>query len=205
MRTIKTIFIFIFLFLTNFVYANTFEYTSLIEVDSQESNKIQINLDGDYSLSLPDDFGFWTDIKKNKYFESKLIVFQKIYPNEEEKGHTLHVQFLNLTKAGVKEFKKAEDYIALIKTTTKSRRDKFESKKLQSQLIDGREFSGLQYISTISGSIEEGIIYASLKDTNILIVRVQEIDQYRLSLAKMVAYALTLRNSIENTDNEPLL
>lgn len=185
--------------------ANALEFTPLDSILPVEEGLIRLNIDNRYSLEISDQFNYWTDIKSTQYFESKLIVFQKKYAENSASAHMLHVQFLNLTDQGIELFKSSRDYLNLVKTSIAARRNTFDFKMLKSKTIAERRFTGLQYVSTIHETLEEGIVYVSLVGNEILVLRAQELDEFRSFLPKLWLYAESLVGNIKNTDNEPLL
>ena len=94
---------------TSAVTAADLEFTEVEEYTPRNDDLVSLNLDGRYSITLPGEFQYWTDTAVHQYFQSRLLVFKKFYPGDEEKAHMLHVQFLALSETGAGLFKNAQD------------------------------------------------------------------------------------------------
>ncbi len=180
------------------------EFTDLKQGEKLGESLINLNIEGKYTLTVADDYGYWIDVKETPYFGSKLYVFEKSYEANEEHAHMLHFQIISLTKEGQALIKTAADYIAIVEASTKKSRDSYKSQAIDKRTIAGREFEGIQYVSTINGNVEEGAVFVTKVGTQFLVLRAQELNEYRSSLGQLIAYASTLVEGVENADTDPL-
>ena len=184
------------LFLSARVLAGAATYTELtISPLVPKESDFEFGLNDALSITISDGFRHWSEEKSLDVFRAETHVLLLPYSEGGDTGHIIHVQVVRLTPSGEKLFPTTNAWIDFIDKTTASRRTTYQSRPVDPLTIMERTFEGKQYLSTINGSVEEGVFLAHKRGNVITVVRVQELDRFRDKLSWLLQHAMTLHDA----------